>query len=144
MQPTIPGFIDVRSREELQAAAAADAAITLAQAKSNGSKRLGFGATSSNARKLFSHGHDCLAGLGEAQLDVTTNEAALASVDSSWAFGVASAQACGKADRSCKRLGAEQSQLLHPDTCTGYGPRAQDHPRQRSRRCSGFGFARDR
>jgi HlyD family secretion protein len=34
MQPTIPGFIDVRSREELQAAvAAADAAIALAEAE---------------------------------------------------------------------------------------------------------------
>src|SRR5262249_50091061 len=34
MQPTIPGFIDVRSREELQAAvAAADAAVTLAEAE---------------------------------------------------------------------------------------------------------------
>jgi HlyD family secretion protein len=82
MQPTIPGFIDVRSREELQAAvAAADAAINLAEAEI---KRIQAALEFSRddlqrAQTLSRSGTISVKGLEKAQLDVTTNEAALAS-----------------------------------------------------------------
>jgi HlyD family secretion protein len=82
MQPTIPGFIDVRSREELQAAvAAADAAINLAEAEI---KRIRAALEFSRddlqrAQTLSRSGTISVKGLEKAQLDVTTNEAALAS-----------------------------------------------------------------
>lgn len=82
MQPTVPSFLDVRSREELQAMlTAADAAIALADAEV---KRI-------EAALEFSRGElrraEALAltkaiaarTLEKAQLDVRTNEAALAS-----------------------------------------------------------------
>jgi HlyD family secretion protein len=82
MQPTIPGFIDVRSREELSAAvAAADAAIGLAEAEI---KRIEAALAFSRddlqrARTLSRSGTISAKALEKAQLDVTTNEAALAS-----------------------------------------------------------------
>jgi HlyD family secretion protein len=82
MQPTIPGFIDVRSREELSAAvAAADAAIGLAEAEI---KRIEAALTFSRddlqrAQTLSRSGTISTKALEKAQLDVTTNEAALAS-----------------------------------------------------------------
>ena len=145
MQPTIPGFIDVRSREELQAAvAAADAAMTLAEAE---------------IRRI------------EAALEFSRDELQRAQALSrtgtiasrpwirrsstwpptkppwrvprpSWAFGAASAPAIAARLIDPASVSAlDESQLLHPDTCTGYGPRAQDHPRQRSRRSGGRAFA---
>ena len=82
MQPTIPGFIDVRSREELQAAvAAADAAITLAQAEIQRIEAaLEFSRDElKRAQALSRTGTIASRALEKAQLDVTTNEAALAS-----------------------------------------------------------------
>jgi HlyD family secretion protein len=82
MQPTIPGFIDVRSREELQAAVAAgDAAIGLAEAEI---KRIQAALEFSRddlqrAQTLSRSGTISAKALEKAQLDVTTNEAALAS-----------------------------------------------------------------
>jgi HlyD family secretion protein len=82
MQPTVPGFLDVRSREELQAMlTAADASVALAEAE----------VRRTEAALEFSRGElrraEMLArtnaiperGLEKARLDVQTNEAALAS-----------------------------------------------------------------
>jgi HlyD family secretion protein len=82
MQPTTPSFIDVRSREELQAAvAAAEAAVTLAAAEvrrieaaldfSNGELR--------RAEALARTDTISAKALDKAKFDVATNEAALAS-----------------------------------------------------------------
>jgi HlyD family secretion protein len=82
MQPTIPGFIDVRSREELQAAvAAADAAITLAEAEIQRIQAaLGFSREDlQRAQALSRSGTISAKALEKAKLDVATNEAALAS-----------------------------------------------------------------
>lgn len=82
MQPAMPGFIDLRSREELQAAvAAADAAIALAEAEIRRIEAaLGFSRDElQRAQTLSKSGAVSLKALEKAQLDVTTNEAALAS-----------------------------------------------------------------
>jgi HlyD family secretion protein len=82
MQPTIPGFIDVRSREELQAAvAAADAAIVLAEAEIRRIEAaLEFSRSDLQRAKTLSRSAVISPkALEEAQLDVTANEAALAS-----------------------------------------------------------------
>ena len=82
MQPTIPTFIDVRSREELQAAvAAADAAIVLAEAEIRRIQAaLEFSRDElKRAQTLSRSGTITGKALEKAQLDVTTNEAALAS-----------------------------------------------------------------
>lgn len=82
MQPTIPTFIDVRSREELQATvAAADAAIVLAEAEIRRIQAaLEFSRDElQRAQTLSRSGTISTKALEKAQLDVTTNEAALAS-----------------------------------------------------------------
>jgi HlyD family secretion protein len=82
MQPTIPGFIDVRSREELQAAvAAADAAITLAEAEIRRIQAsLEFSRDDlQRAQTLSRSGTISTKALEKAKLDLATNEAALAS-----------------------------------------------------------------
>ena len=82
MQPTIPGFIDVRSREELQAAvAAADAAIVLAEAEIRRIQAaLEFSRSDlQRAQTLSRSAVISSKALEKAQLDVTANEAALAS-----------------------------------------------------------------
>jgi HlyD family secretion protein len=82
MQPAIPGFIDVRSREELQAAVnAADAAVTLAEAEiSRIEAALAFSRDElQRAQALSRTGTIASRTLEKAQLDVATNEAALAS-----------------------------------------------------------------
>lgn len=82
MQPTVPSFLDVRSREELQAMlTAADAAVALAEAEvrrieaalefSRGDLRRAEALARTNAISER--------GLEKARLDVRTNEAALAS-----------------------------------------------------------------
>jgi HlyD family secretion protein len=82
MQPSIPSFIDVRSREELQAAvAAAEAAIALAEAEIS---RIEAAVVFSRdelkrAQALSRTGTIASRALEKAQLDVATNEAALAS-----------------------------------------------------------------
>jgi HlyD family secretion protein len=82
MQPTIPTFIDVRSREEIQAAvAAADAAIALAEAEIRRIEAaLAFSRDDlQRAQTLSRSGTISTKALEKAQLDVATNEAALAS-----------------------------------------------------------------
>jgi HlyD family secretion protein len=82
MQPAIPGFIDVRSREELQAAvAAADAAIVLAEAEVRRIEAaLGFSRDELHrAQTLSRSGTIAAKALDKAKLDVAVNEAALAS-----------------------------------------------------------------
>jgi HlyD family secretion protein len=82
MQPASPGFIDVRSREELQAAvAAADAAIALAEAEIRRIEAaLGFSQDElRRAQTLSQTATISSRNLEKAQLDVATNEAALAS-----------------------------------------------------------------
>lgn len=82
MQPTIPGFIDVRSREELQAAvAAADAAIVLAEAEIKRIQAaLEFSRDDLKRAETLSRSAIVSAkALKKAQLDVATNEAAVAS-----------------------------------------------------------------
>ena len=82
MQPAIPGFIDVRSREELQAAvAAADAAIALAQAEVRRIEAaLGFSRDELLRAETLSRSAAIAAKtLDKAKLDVAVNEAALAS-----------------------------------------------------------------
>lgn len=82
MQPASPGFIDVRSREELQAAvAAADAAIALAEAEI---RRIEAALQFSQdelrrAQTLSQKATISPRNLERAQLDVATNEAAMAS-----------------------------------------------------------------
>jgi HlyD family secretion protein len=82
MQPTSPGFIDARSREELKAAvAAADAAIVLAEAEIRRVEAaLGFSRDELRRSEMLSKTGTIAAKTFEkAQLDVATNEAALAS-----------------------------------------------------------------
>ncbi len=82
MQPAIPGFIDVRSREELKAAvAAADAAIALAEAEIRRIEAaLGFSRDELlRAQTLSRSGTIATKTLDKAKLDVAVNEAALAS-----------------------------------------------------------------
>lgn len=82
MQPTIPGFIDVRWREEIQAAVAAgDAAVTLAEAEiSRIDAALAFLRDElKRAQALSRTGTIASRALEKAQMDVATNEAALAS-----------------------------------------------------------------
>jgi HlyD family secretion protein len=82
MQPTIPGFIDVRSRKELQAAvAAADAAIALADAEIRRIEvALAFAQDElKRAETLSRTGTIAARSVDKAQVDVATNEAALAS-----------------------------------------------------------------
>jgi HlyD family secretion protein len=82
MQPTAPGFIDVRSREELQASVtAADAAITLAEAEI---RRIEVAFEFARdelkrAQALSRSGTIAARALEKAQVDVASNEAALAS-----------------------------------------------------------------
>ena len=82
MQPTVPSFLDVRSREELQAAvAAADAAITLSEAEIRRTEvGLEFAREElKRAQALSRTGTIAARALEKAQVDVATNEAALAS-----------------------------------------------------------------
>jgi HlyD family secretion protein len=82
MQPAIPGFIDVRSRQELQAAVdAADAATALAEAEFRRIEAaLQFSRDElSRARALSETATISARTLEKAQLDVATNEAASAS-----------------------------------------------------------------
>ena len=82
MQPTSPGFIDARSREELQAAvAAADAAVVLAEAEIRRVQAmLDFSRDELRRSEMLSKtGTIPAKALEKAVLDVATNEAALAS-----------------------------------------------------------------
>ncbi|WP_262267459.1 efflux RND transporter periplasmic adaptor subunit [Microvirga yunnanensis] len=82
MQPTLPSFLDIRSREELQAAAtAADAAVKLAEAEV---RRIGAALDFSRdelrrAEALARTAAISGRALDKARFDVETNEAALAS-----------------------------------------------------------------
>jgi len=82
MQPTIPSFLDVRSREELQAAlAAAEAAVRLAEAEVRRIEAaLDFSRTElQRAETLARTDAIAIRALDRARFDVATNEAALAS-----------------------------------------------------------------
>jgi HlyD family secretion protein len=116
MQPTIPGFIDLRSREELQAAvAAADAAIRLAEAEI---KRIEAALAFSRddlkrAQTLSRSGTITGKALEKAQLDVTTNEAALASANAQ--LGVRRSERASIAARLIDP--ASVSTLTSPNCC---------------------------
>src|SRR5262249_54970825 len=82
MQPTIPAFLDVRTREELQASVgAADAAIALAEAEIRRIEvALEFARDElKRAQVLSRSGTIAARALEKAQVDVAANEAALAS-----------------------------------------------------------------
>lgn len=82
MQPVTPGFINVRSREEIIAAvAAADAAVTFAEAEiSRNVAALEFSQDElRRAQTLSRSGTIAARTLDKAKLDVATNEAGLAS-----------------------------------------------------------------
>jgi HlyD family secretion protein len=82
MQPTLPSFLDIRSREELQAAVtAADAAVKLAEAEVRRIEAaLDFSRDElRRAQALVRTGAISSRALDKAQFDVDTNEAALAS-----------------------------------------------------------------
>nr|WP_064713749.1 HlyD family efflux transporter periplasmic adaptor subunit [Rhizobium bangladeshense] len=82
MQPTVPSFHDARTHEELQAAlAAADAAITLAEAEIRRiDAALAFARTElQRASALAQSGAGSRKALDQATLDIESNEAALAS-----------------------------------------------------------------
>ncbi|MEX0852059.1 MAG: HlyD family efflux transporter periplasmic adaptor subunit, partial [Bauldia sp.] len=82
MQPMAPGFLDVRSREELQAAAAAaDAAVKLAEAEIRKIEAvLEFSRSElKRAQSLVTTNTISAKALEAAKLDVATNEAALES-----------------------------------------------------------------
>ena len=82
MQPMMPSFIDIRSREEIQAAvAAADAAVTFAEAEIRRIEAaLEFSQDElKRAQALSRTGTISSRALEKAKLDVATNEAGLAS-----------------------------------------------------------------
>ena len=82
MQPSMPTFLDVRTREELQALlAAADAAIALAEAEIRRIEvTLEFARDElKRAQALSRSGTIAARALEKAQLDVAANEAGLAS-----------------------------------------------------------------
>jgi HlyD family secretion protein len=82
MQPTVPSFLDVRSREELQAMlSAADAAVALAEAEvSRIEAALEFSRSElRRAEALAKNNNIPERALEKARFDVRTNEAALAS-----------------------------------------------------------------
>ncbi|WP_262266433.1 efflux RND transporter periplasmic adaptor subunit [Microvirga yunnanensis] len=82
MQPTLPSFLDIRSREELQAAVtAADAAVKLAEAEVRRIEAaLAFSRDEhQRAQTLVRTGAISSRAVDKAQFDVDTNEAALAS-----------------------------------------------------------------
>ena len=82
MQPTSPSFLDIRSREELQAAvAAADAAVKLAEAEVRRIEAaLAFSRQElQRAQSLAATNTISAKALDSAQLELATNEAALAS-----------------------------------------------------------------
>jgi HlyD family secretion protein len=82
MQPTSPSFLDIRSREELQAAvAAADAAVKLAEAEVRRIEAaLAFSRQElQRAQSLAATNTISAKALDTAQLELATNEAALAS-----------------------------------------------------------------
>ncbi|MBI3705373.1 MAG: HlyD family efflux transporter periplasmic adaptor subunit [Rhizobiales bacterium] len=82
MQPTAPSFLDVRSREELQATlAAADAAVTLSEAEVRRLEAaLEFARSDLRRSELLARTNSIPErNLEKARLDVQTNEAALAS-----------------------------------------------------------------
>ena len=84
MQPTVPSFLDVRSREELKAAAtAAEAAVKLAEAEVRRIEAaLAFSREDlKRAQSLARTDTISAKALDRAQLDVDTNEAALASAN---------------------------------------------------------------
>jgi HlyD family secretion protein len=82
MQPAMPNFLDVRSREELQAAVAAtEAAVKFAEAEIRRIEAaLDYSRTElDRAQALFRTNAVAAKALDKAKLDVQTNEAALAS-----------------------------------------------------------------
>lgn len=82
MQPTVPGFHDVRTHEELQAAlAAAEAAVRFAEADTRRTEAaLAFSRSElQRAEALIRTNAISLKALDKAKFDVETNEAALAS-----------------------------------------------------------------
>jgi HlyD family secretion protein len=84
MRPTTPGFIDIRSREELQAAvAAADAAVNQAEAEvQRFEAALNFSRTElQRAQSLARTQNISVQALDKAKFEVETNEAALASAN---------------------------------------------------------------
>jgi HlyD family secretion protein len=100
MQPTIPAFLDLRTREELQASvAAANAAITLAEAEIRRIEvALEFARDElKRAQALSRTGTIAARALEKAQVDVATNEAALASAKAQ--LGVRRSERAGIAAR---------------------------------------------
>src|SRR5262245_14348652 len=82
MQPMVPSFLDVRSRQELQAAvAAAEAAVKLAESEVRRAEAaLEFSRTELQRAQALARSETISAkALDRAKLDVETNEAALAS-----------------------------------------------------------------
>jgi HlyD family secretion protein len=82
MQPTVPSFLDVRSRQELEAAsAAAEAAVKLAESEVRRAEAaLEFSRTELQRAQTLARSETISAkALDRAKLDVDTNEAALAS-----------------------------------------------------------------
>lgn len=83
MQPLSPSFLDVRTQEELQAAATgADAAVTLAEAEvARIQAALNFARSEMQRAQSLTAGETIsVKALDKAKLDVATNEAALASM----------------------------------------------------------------
>ena len=83
MQPLTPSFLDVRTREELQAAASgADAAVKLAEAEvTRIEATLDFARSELQRAQALTKGETIsVKALDKAKLDVATNEAALASM----------------------------------------------------------------
>lgn len=83
MQPLSPSFLDVRTQEELQAAATgADAAVTLAEAEvARIQAALNFARSELQRAQSLTTGETIsVKALDKAKLDVATNEAALASM----------------------------------------------------------------
>jgi multidrug efflux pump subunit AcrA (membrane-fusion protein) len=148
MQPAIPAFIDVRSREELQAAvAAADAAIALAEAEIRRIEAaLGFSRDELLRAQALSHSGTIAAKtLDKAKLEVAVNEAALASAKAQ--LGVRRSERASVAARlidPANVLWTKRSKLLCPDTRARHRPRAQDRSRQRSSGADRRTPARDR
>ena len=148
MQPTTPSFLDVRSREELQAMlTAADAAVTLAEAEVRRIEAaLEFSRSELRRSEALARTNSIPERtLEKARLDVATNEAALASAKAQ--HDVRRSERASVAARLINPLDCRSARRA-PTAAFSSAPRhwrcAEDHPGQRSCGPAGRTFDRHR
>ena len=140
-------FHDVRSREELQAAAAAaEAAVRLAEAEVRRIEAaLAFSRSELQRAEVLAR-TDAISpkALDKAKLDVETNEAALQARRRSSRCGAASAPASRPGSSIRPASPATESCVLHPARGSGHRPGPEDHPGERGGRAGRRAAGRDR